>query len=205
MPRKRTLTKSEEWEQDVEGVVEDYKSGKFGSLREAARVTDIDRRTITTRLKGRPTRRKAQEANQNLSHSEEEEVVRAIQIATLRGKPLQPQLVRAMAEAIRKRRVKGVNEDRVVYVNYEALGKQWLKRFKRRQKNLSIKRVEKIETVRNEVTMEELEKWFAELNGVVQDFDILSENTYNMDETGFNIGDFEARHVIINTSMNSRY
>jgi hypothetical protein len=50
-----------------------------------------------------------------------------------------------MAEAIRKRRVKAVNEDGVVLVDYEALGKHWLKQFKRRQKNLSTERVEKIE------------------------------------------------------------
>ena len=28
---------------------------------------------------------------------------------------------------------------------------------------------------------------------------------YNMDETGFNIGDFEARHVVIDISVNSQY
>ena len=104
MPRKRTLTESEEWEREVEEAVASYKSGKFSSLREAERELGIDRRTITARLKGRPTRRKAHEISQKLSHIEEEEVARAIWIATLRGKPLQPQVVRGMAEAIRKRR-----------------------------------------------------------------------------------------------------
>src|SRR5438552_2284102 len=193
MPPKRTLTESEEWERGVADAVEAYKSGKFDSLREAARVTGFDRRTITARLNGRATRRKAQEANQNLSHTEEEELGRVIRIATMRGKPLQPQLVRAMAEAIRKRRVKGLNEDGVILVDYEALGKRWLDRFKRRQGNLSTERVEKIEAVRNEVTVKDLEMWFAELDCVIRDFDILPENIYNMDETGFDIGDFEAR------------
>ena len=70
-----------------------YKNEKFDSLREAAQVTGVDRKTITVRLNGRPTRRKAQEANQNLSYAEEEELARAIQIATVKGKLLQPQLV----------------------------------------------------------------------------------------------------------------
>ena len=116
----------------MEDAVAEYQSRKFNSLREAARITGIDRKTITERLKGRPTRRKAHEATQNLSHVEEEEVAGAIRITTIGGKPLRPQVVRAMAEAIRKRRVKGVNEDGVVLVDYEALGMHWLQRFKRR-------------------------------------------------------------------------
>src|SRR3954469_18518404 len=115
MPRrKRTLTESEEWEQKVEDVVAWYKSGKFESLKEAARLTGIDQRTITARLNGRPTRRKAQELNQKLSHVEEEEIARAIRNATKEKKALQPQVGQAMAEAIRKRRIKGVNENGVV-------------------------------------------------------------------------------------------
>ena len=53
--------------------------------------------------------------------------------------------------------------------------------------------------------MKDLEKWFVELVRVVWEFDILSENVYNMDETGFNIGDFEAQHVIVDTSVQTRY
>ena len=203
--QKRTITESEEWERGIEDTVEAYKSGKFSSLRQAVQEAGFDRRTITARLNGRPTRRKAQEATQHLSHAEEEELGRAIRIATLRGKPLQPQLVRVMAEAIRKRRVKGVNEDGIILVDYEALGKRWLDRFKKRQWNLSTERVEKIEAVRNAITAEELEKWFIELDRVVRDFNILPESMYNMDETGFNIGDFEARQCIVDTTVNCRY
>jgi len=202
--QKRTITESEEWERGIEDTVEAYKSGKFSSLRQAVQEAGFDRRTITARLNGRPTRRKAQEATQHLSHAEEEELGRAIRIATLRGKPLQPQLVRVMAEAIRKRRVKGVNEDGIILVDYEALGKRWLDRFKKRQQNLSTERVEKIEAVRNAITAEELEKWFIELDRIVRDFNILPENMYNMDETGFNIGYFETRQCIVDTTINCR-
>lgn len=46
-----------------------------------------------------------------------------------------------------------------------------------------------------------LESWFIELENVITEFNILPENIYNMDETGFNIGDFEARHVVVDTSV----
>ena len=62
-----------------------------------------------------------------------------------------------------KRPVKGVNKDGAILVEYEPLGKKWLGRFKKRQKALTIERVEKIEAVRNEVTVKDLEIWFVEL------------------------------------------
>ena len=166
-----------------------YKSGKYGSVREAARITGIPKTTIGARLKGRPTRRKGQEANQKLAHAEEDEVARQVRIATVAGKLLQPAVVKQIAEGVRKRRVKGVNENGAVLVEYEPLGVHWLRRFKGRQRTLSTERVEKIEAVRNEVTVEDLEKWFVELECVITEYHILSENIYNMDETGSNIGD----------------
>jgi len=45
-------------------------------------------------------------------------------------------------------------------------------------------RVEKIDVVRNEVTLEDFEKWFMELKGVIIKDGVLSENIYNMVETG---------------------
>jgi hypothetical protein len=206
MPRvKRTLTEEGQWEQDIEDTVEAIKNGKFSSIRAAARATGLSKTTLGKRLEGRPTRCKAQEARQTLAHVEEEELVRAIRVATMAGRPPLPQTVREMAEGIRKRRVKGVNEDGVVLVDYEPLGKRWPARFMKRQMNLRMEKAEKIEAVRNEVSMKDLEKWFVELERVVQEFDILLENIYNMDETGFNIGDFEPRHVIVDTSVQTCY
>lgn len=136
-------------------------------------------------------------------HVEEEEVAKARRIATMRRKPLQPHLVRAMAEAIRKLLVKGVNENGLTLVNYDALGKLQLYQFKKRQRNLQTKRIEKIDVVRNTVMVEELDKWFIKLDCLVRDFKILPKNIYNMDETGFNIKDFEAQRVVIDTTVNS--
>jgi helix-turn-helix, Psq domain len=114
MPRKRTLSDEELWEQEVEDVVEGIKNGKYSSIRQAARLTGLSRTTITERLHGRPTRRKAHEGNQKLAHSEEDEIARAIRLATMAGKPLLPATLREMGNGIMKRRVNGVNEDGIV-------------------------------------------------------------------------------------------
>src|SRR5579859_7767266 len=75
----------------------------------------------------------------------------------------------------------------------------------KRQKYLTTEKAVKIETVRTEVTTEHLQEWFEDLKEVVQKYDILRENIYNMDETAFNIGDSEARRVVMDTNIQSRY
>ena len=65
--------------------------------------------------------------------------------------------------------------------------------------------MEKIEAVRNEVTAEDLEKWFVELERVITEHHILPENIYNMDETGANIGDFQSRQAVVDTTVRFRY
>ena len=120
MPRKRTLSEEERWEQEVEDAVEGVKSGKYSSVRQAAQLTGLSRTTIGERLHGRPTRRKAHEANQKLAHVEEDEIARAARLATLAGKPLLPATLRQMGDGIMKRHVKRVNENGIVLVDYDS-------------------------------------------------------------------------------------
>ena len=206
MPRtKRTLTEDEVWEQEVDDAVEGIKNGRYSGFRQAARETGLSRTTITEWYNGRSTRRKAQEKQMKLAHVEEDELARAIRVATVAGKPPLSEVVRGMADGLMKRRVKRVNEDGNKLVSYEPIGKKWPSRFIKRQKQLKSERAEKIEVVRNEVKVEDLEKWFTELAALAEKYDIQPGNIYNMDESGFNVGNFEARQVIVDTSVQSRY
>jgi hypothetical protein len=206
MPRaKRTLTEEEVWEQKVDDAVEGIRNGKYSGFRQAARETGLSRTTIAERYNGRPTRRKGQERQMKLAHVEEDELARAIRLATVAGKPPLSEVVRGMADGLIKRRVKGVNEDGNELVSYEPIGKKWPSRFIKRQKQLQSEQSEKIEGVRNEVKVEDLEKWFTELAALIEKYNIQLGNIYNMDESGFNIGDFEARQVVVDTSVQSRY
>ena len=47
--------------------------------------------------------------------------------------------------------------------------------------------------------------WFEELTEVIRDFGVLSENIYNMDESGYNIGDCEERHAVVDTTIKHQY
>ena len=50
-----------------------------------------------------------------------------------------------------------------------------------------------------------LQRWFDDLEKVLVEFNIKPENIYNMDESGFAIGEKEAGRVIINANIHQRY
>ena len=53
--------------------------------------------------------------------------------------------------------------------------------------------------------MEWLTKWFEDLKNVVEEYKIEPRNLYNMDESGFAIGDVEASERIINVNIRQRF
>jgi len=48
-------------------------------------------------------------------------------------------------------------------------------------------------------------KWFDTVQEAIEEYNILKENTYNMDESGFSIGTIEASKVIINREIREYY
>ena len=77
----------------------------------AARAFNVPRQTLYDRLDGKLPRNKAHETEQLLSHAEEKELVRWITRLTITGYPPRYDTLREMAEEIRKRCVKNINED----------------------------------------------------------------------------------------------
>ena len=97
-----------------------------------------------------------------------------------------------MTEIIRNRRVFDINDDDVQLVNYEPFGKQWVSRFMSRYPQLQNARIKLIEAARfNDVFVEWLTRWFDDLERVIIEYEIQSENLYNMNESDFAIGDIE--------------
>src|SRR5579859_4274623 len=57
-----------------------------------------------------------------------------------------------------------------------------------------------------ETTVDALKIWFDAYNReVIQDENVLFENVYNADESGFSIGTIQASRVIINSDVGSRF
>ena len=52
-----------------------------------------------------------------------------------------------------------------------------------------------------DVSVERLIKWFENFRGVIEQNNIKPKNMYNMDESGFAIGDVEAPQCIIDATI----
>ena len=172
----------------------------------AALAFNVPRQTLYDRVKGKMPRNKAHEADQILSHAEEKELVQWITRLTISGYPPRYQTLREMAEEIRKRRVKNINENGMQLVVYDEIGTQWVQRFLRRHSELASVTPRSIDTVRiKEVSPERLQRWFDDLKKVVAECNIKPENMYNMDESGFAIGEKQASRCIINAQIRQQF
>src|SRR5437762_12873562 len=79
----------------------------------------------------------SQEDKQLLSHAEEKELVRWITRLTATGYSPRFPILRKMAEEIRRRRVRNINDKSSIYVEYTPIGKNWVRCFLRRHSELS--------------------------------------------------------------------
>jgi DDE superfamily endonuclease/Tc5 transposase DNA-binding domain len=167
---------------------------------------NISRSTLYDRLNGKPPRNKAHETEQLLSHAEEKELVQWITRLTITGYPPRYDTLREMAEEIRKRRVKNINQDGLELVKYDDIGKQWVPRFLRRHPELASVRPRSIDAVRiKDTSPERLQRWFDDLEKAVMEYNIKPKNMYNMDESGFAIGEKEAGRCIINAQVRQKF
>jgi len=176
------------------------------SIRQVAVDFNIPRKTLEGRLKGAVPRYQAQETLMNLTIHEEKELVHWITRLTQCGYAPRYSTVRELAEIIRNRHIFGVNDDDIQLVNYEPFGKDWVPRFMSRHSQLKSARIKLIEAARvKDVSVERLTKWFEDLQCVITEHGIQPENIYNMDESGFAIGDIEASQRIINATIRQAF
>ena len=108
-----------------------------------------------------------------------------------------------MAEEVRKQRV---NEDGIQLIQYPDIGKDWVPRFLRRHPELMSITLRSIEAPRlKALTRERLQRYFEDLEKVIVEYKILPENEYNMDESGYVIGEIKATKCIINANIREQF
>ena len=75
----------------------------------------------------------------------------------------------------------------------------WVQRFLYRYPELRVVKARTMERARaKEVTKSAMSEWFEQLESVINEFNILPEYMYNVDEMGFSIGVIKSAHVVIN-------
>ena len=167
----------------------------------AALAFNVPRQILYDRLKG-----KSHAAHESERHAEEKELVRWITRLTMTGYSPRYEILREMAEEIRKRRIKNINEDGLQLVQYDKIGKQWIRRFLHRHPELASIHPQSIDAPRiKDASSERLQRWFDDVKKAITEYNIKSENTYNVDEIGLAIGEKEAARCIINAQVREKY
>ena len=186
----------------IQQALDGLKNGIYQSERHAARELKIPASTLNHRINGRSSHSKIHEDTQALTPPEEAELVRWITQLTITGYSPTHALLRSMAETIRKGRVLQSNDS-----DYkDPLGTDWVRRFLLRHPQLKSVVGHRIDTVWiKDASKEVLERWFNAFEQTVKQYQIIKENIYNFDESGFSIGQIQATRVIINSRIRQKY
>ena len=86
------------------------------------------------------------------------------------------------------------------------IGDSWIQCFLHRYLELEIAINCIIESSRlKETSKEAINLWFDDLTEIIEEHQIEMENIYNMDETGFSIGNIKETYIMINKKLQTKY
>ena len=119
---RRKNPKTHERDAKIEAALADVVNGQH-NCNSASIAFNVSRQTLYDRMNGAQPQRLAQEKQQVLSHAEEKELVRWITHLTIISYPPRHKTLLEMAEEIRKRRIRGINDQSGTYVEYTPIEK----------------------------------------------------------------------------------
>ena len=177
-----------------------FNSGQFMSLRAAAKAYDAPLTTAHRRAHGHSSRRECQPNSRKLTSAEEEDLEKWIISNDTRGFPPRLSAVRDMADFLLAART---HTDRSILP--PTVGNSWARNFINRHDTLKSRFSHEYDhrRAKNEDPAV-IRSWFQRLQQTVQEFGILDQDTYNFDETGFQMGVISSAKVVTHTKTQGR-
>lgn len=166
---------------------------QFKSVRAAAKAYNVSQSTLSRRIRGSASREEFTPQNLKLSKHEEDVLIQ--QILNLDSQGLAPTLalVRAMAGSICQAR--GGAEP----------GKNWTYNFIKRTPAIEVRMGRTYECQR--LQCEDpviISEWFKLVRNVINKYGILPEDTYNFDESGFQMGSTSCTKVVTSSQRQGK-
>ena len=190
-------------EAGIQKAIYDVKNGRAKSIRGAAAANSIPYQTLQNRLKGRDSRVVAHEHKQILSPVEEKTLFKWITRLTCTGFPATPALVVEMAEEIRRARVQLSPQQQQPLL---PIGEKWIYRFRNRYPDLKGIWTRQLDTSRfRSMNRASLETYFDVVLKLYQQHQYQPQHIYNMDESGFSVGDSQSSRVLVNARTSSGF
>jgi hypothetical protein len=154
-----------------------FKRHQFKTLRAAAAAFSVSQDTLRRRRDGKPSRRDTIPPRQNMTPMEESVIIQHIIDLDSRGFSPTPKNVAEMANILRDRR------------NLAHVGPNWATRFIKRTPELKSRFSRKYDYKR--ALCEDpkvIQAWFALVHNTITKYGIASDDIYNFDEIGFQMG-----------------
>jgi hypothetical protein len=162
-----------------------FTSGQCASISAAAKIYNVSKTTLIRRLHGGATREQFTPPNRRMTIIEEEVLVRDILKLDAQGLSPTLSLIREMADAICRAR------------NAPQVGIKWASSFVKRTLALEVKLGRTYECQRKLCEdPERIRAWFELVKNTINKHGILPGDTYDFDETGFQMGQISASKVV---------
>jgi hypothetical protein len=193
-------------EENIQKAILALESKEFKSARSAVEHFKVPKSTLTDRMAGRQTRLQSHEHLQILSNAEEKTLVRWITRLTATGYPTSPALLKEMAEEIQVRRVQVASHRNTDPIPPAPIGHEWLYRFLKRHPTLKGVYSRQLESARHkEATPEKISAWFDAFKARFNERKYELSDIYNMDETGFAVGETQSTRIIVDSTQKSNW
>jgi uncharacterized glyoxalase superfamily protein PhnB len=168
------------------------------SARAVAGRFKVSHSTLLRRLDGGISRAKAREPSQLLSSAEENTLVRWVMRFAAGGSPIPPELLRDLAQLIREQRVRHSSAHGAAVKTLDPIGHVWHLRFLQRHASISSLYARQLEHSRfNGATYEAVKCWFDAVVAQLKEHSYKPRNIYNMDESGFGVGESQTTRVLV--------
>jgi len=202
----RQSSKALQMEAKLQEAIQAYKKGQFPSVRSAANHFEVSPNTLARRISGGLSHREAMQIRQILSDAEEKTLIRWITRYTIAGSPISPALLIEMAQLIRVRRMRRVKGNEVLEKTMDHIGHEWLYRFLNRHEKLKGIYARQMENLRYDgASFEVVKSWFDAVAQLVQEHSYEYHNIWNMDESGFGVGESQSTRVLVPIDLKTKH
>ena len=202
----KSSSKTIQFEPQIQKAIQALKNREFSSIRAAARYFEVSHNTLRRRMAGGNSQAQAKESNQILSNAEEKTLVRWITRYTTAGSPLSPALLIELAELVRHRRVRRVSGSEAIVKTTTPIGHEWIYRFLNRHPTVKGIYARQMENARFDgASYEVVKRWFEAVASQLQEHTYEPQNIWNMDESGFGVGESQTTRVLVPINFNGKH
>jgi hypothetical protein len=186
-------------EKNIAAALRDLEDGQFKSFAAAAQYHQVPRTTLLARKNGAKSRRLAHGNQQTCAPEEEEALVRWAERQTAQGFPLRHDMLRLMAKELILNRINGSRRNTI---STHLTSRNWPARFLKRYPHLKTVVSDKLDKPRHKAcTAETFNQWFEVFRSNFRKYMPQSQHIYNIDETGFSMGENSKAYVIVDTTQ----